>query len=98
MRMAERVDATAVLVDGLIEIDVVHPDVVDREPNRSLVPQHPPHVKFPRPLRVAERVERLANDVPDRARARGTAPRDVGEYRAAVVLHDVDLAAMRPSA
>jgi hypothetical protein len=47
MRLAERVDASAVLIDGLVEIDVVHSDVVDGGPNRSLVPEHAPHVKFP---------------------------------------------------
>ena len=68
---------------------------VHRQRNRPLVPVHAPDVEGARPRRVEGR-DRRARVVPDRPAALRAAPRGVGEQHAAVVLHDVDLAVVRP--
>src|SRR5262249_28281853 len=60
-----------------------------------LVPIHAPHVKLLRPA-GGESPDWRARGGPDWTAALRPAPRDVGEQHAAVVLHDVDLAVIRP--
>src|SRR6185436_8084743 len=78
------------------ELHFVQPCSIDRERDRPLVPVHPPHVKGSRPFGIVEALQRLPGISPDRQKRLRTAPRYIGEQRAAVILHDVDLAAVRP--
>src|SRR4029079_10689422 len=92
LRLVERISAAAVLIYRPRELHFVPPCSIARERDRTLVPVHPPHVKGSRPFGIVEALQRLPGISPDRLKRLRTAPRYIGEQRAAVILHDVDLA------
>ena len=94
----ERIGRAAILVDGSRQLDFIQPFAVHRQDDGALVPVHAPDMKAVGPVSGLEAVEWLARIGPDRLEALRTAPRDIGEEDAAVVLHDVDLAVVRPVA
>jgi len=98
MRLQERICTLGIPVECGRKIGIVQKRVVQVEPDALFIPIHPPYMELIRPTGGVQVGDGQTKVVPHGLPFLLRAPGDVGQNHTAVILHNIDLAAMRPVA